>query len=410
MNELTITVGEGGLGRQTPNEDNIRGLVMNAGAVAPTGLALNTPKLLLSPKDATDIGIDKAYDTAQTVLCYYHIKEFFAENPNGKLWIYLVAQATTLTQMSDGTAGTPCHVLKLALATNGEIKQYSTARNPAIGYTPTITTGADGDVWTAIPKAQVLMDYLFANHMPSDIIIEGRSFSGSAGAIANLRALACANVRVVFAQDLDVAPSTANAVIKGHAAVGTFLGTSSKAKVSDSIAWVERYNVSSVANGRWLNVGFSSNTNINTFTNIDLNTLDSKGCIFIRKFVGDTGAYWNEAHSCTLITSDYAYMNGVLTINKAVRGVYKALLPKLNSPVKVNDDGQLSTEVIASFESAGLRPLDNMQINDEVSAKDIYINPLQNINTTSKLNVKIKIVPIGTARNIEVEIGYAVSI
>ncbi len=410
MNDVVIIKGEGGIGRQEPNTDNIRGLVMNMGATAPTGLAVSTPMLLLSLKDAEDAGIDAAYDTANTVLCWYHIKEIFAENPSCNLWIYLTPQATTLTAMVDGTAGTPCPMKKLALATNLEIKQYGCARNPATGYTPTITAGIDVDVTNAIPKAQVLMDDLFTAHGPAHVIIEGRSFSGSATTAANLRALTGPNVSVVLAQDLDVAPPAADAVIKMHAAVGTLLGTSSKGKVSDNVGWVGKNNVRSLAYGRWINPGLSSNTSITTFTPADLDTLNTKGYIFVRTFVEDSGAYWNDNHNCVTLSSDYAYMSDVLTINKAVRGVYKALLPKVNSPVKVNADGQLSTEVIASYESTATRPLDNMEISEEISAKDLYIDPSQNLISQSQLNVKIAIVPIGTARTIGVVIGFTVAI
>lgn len=410
MNDITIIKGQGGIGRLAPNEDNIRGIVMNMGATAPTGLAVNTPKLLLTLKDAENAGIDKAYDTANLVLCWYHIKEFFAGNPNGKLWIYLVAQATTLTAMVDGTASTPCPAKKLYLATNGEIRQCGAIRNPATGYTGTITTGVDADVLTAIPKAQVLADDLFNLHMPCDIVLEGRGFSGSASALVDHRTLASPNVRVCYLQDLDVAPSSANAVIKAHAAVGTYLGISSKAKVSDNVGWVELYNLTDIANGRWINIGFSSNTAFNSFSNTDIDLLNTKGAIFARKIVGLTGSYFNDSHSCCPITSDYAYAENVLTINKAVRGVYSAILPKLNSPVKVNADGQLSSEVIASYESLGLKPLDGMLINEEVSNRDIYINPIQNIITQSKLKIKIVIQPIGVARQIEIEIGYVQTI
>jgi hypothetical protein len=408
LNDVSIIKGKGGIGRLEPNVDNVRGLVMNAGAIAPTGLAVNIPKQLLQLLDAENVGINKAYDTTNDTLCWYHIKEFFAENPTGKLWLMLVPTATTLTQMADGTAATPSPVERLAMATNGECLQYGIARNPAVGYTPTITAGIDADVTAAVPKAQVLMDKLFANHMPSDIIIEGRSFTGTASAAANLRALASTNVRVVIAQDLDVAPAAATAIRKAHAAVGTILGTSSKARVSDNIGWVEQYNLASVAFGRWINCGLSSNLPIvgTAYTSIDLDTLNTLGYIFVRKFVGESGSYWNDSHSCCEATSDYYCMENVLVINKAVRGVYKALLPKVNSPVKVNAAGQLPSEVVVAYESIGARPIETMRINEEVSEFAIYINPFQNIITQSKLNAKINIVPIGTARNIEVEIGY----
>jgi hypothetical protein len=41
LNDVSIIKGKGGIGRLEPNVDNVRGLVMNAGAIAPTGLAVN---------------------------------------------------------------------------------------------------------------------------------------------------------------------------------------------------------------------------------------------------------------------------------------------------------------------------------------------------------------------------------
>jgi Protein of unknown function (DUF2586) len=410
MNDVNILLGNGGLGRTQANDDNVRGLVMSMGATAPTGLAANVAKQLLQPSDAEALGITAAYDTTNTTMLRYHINEFFAMNPNGKLWIWLVAQATTMAAMVDIAGGTTCAVERLANATNGECKQYGVALNPATTYTPVLANGLDTDVSAAIPKAQALADKLFAQHMPCHIVLEGRSFSGTSAAASNLRALSSLNVTVCIAQDLDKAPTAANAVIKAHAAVGTLLGTSSEAKVSHNVGYVEAYPVHDVATGRWLNPGLSSNLALSSYTDVDLNTLNSKGFVFVRKFVGQAGAWWNDSHTCTLVNSDYYCMENVLVINKAVRKVYAGLLPKVNGPVKLSAAGKLAPEVVAMLQGIGKTAIDEMASADDCSAGDIYIDPNQNVAVQGKTFVRIKIVPIGTNREINVTIGFAASI
>lgn len=46
-----------------------------------------------------------------------------------------------------------------------------------------------------------------------------------------------------------------------------------------------------------------------------------------------------------------------------------------------------------------------MKRNGEISGYEAYINPNQQVLRTSKLEVIVKIVPVGTLRKIEVKIG-----
>jgi hypothetical protein len=410
MNDVNVILGSGGLGRQTPNDDNVRGLIMNHGAAAPSGLAANVAIQLIQASDADALGITAAYDTANTTLCRYHINEFFEMNPNGKLWLWLLPQATTLSQMVDSGTATPCAVERLMMAVNGECKQIGIARNPATTYVPSLANGLDTDVIAAVPLAQACTAKLFTQHMPLHIIIEGRSYNGTAAAATTLRNLNSANVTVVIAQDIAVAPPAANAVIKAHAAVGTILGTSSEAKVSHNIGYVEAYPVHNIAKGRWINPGLSSNLPLAQYTEADLNALNTKGFVFVRKFVGSPGAYWNDSHTCILASSDYYCMENVLVINKAVRGVYKALLPKVNGPVKLTAAGTMTSEVVAMLEGIGRSVIQEMATADEISVGDIYIDPNQNVAVQAKTNVRIRLVPIGTNREILVTIGLAASL
>jgi hypothetical protein len=51
-----------------------------------------------------------------------------------------------------------------------------------------------------------------------------------------------------------------------------------------------------------------------------------------------------------------------------------------------------------------------MDIDGEISDYKVIINPLQDVLTTSKLSIAIKIVPVGVAREIEINIGFAVNV
>ena len=51
-----------------------------------------------------------------------------------------------------------------------------------------------------------------------------------------------------------------------------------------------------------------------------------------------------------------------------------------------------------------------MKRNGELSGYKVYINPRQRILQTSKLEVVLKIVPVGTMREIEVAIGFALNV
>jgi len=51
-----------------------------------------------------------------------------------------------------------------------------------------------------------------------------------------------------------------------------------------------------------------------------------------------------------------------------------------------------------------------MERDDELSAFGVTIDPLQNVLSTSKLEITISIVPIASADNIEVNIGFTTSL
>ena len=80
------------------------------------------------------------------------------------------------------------------------------------------------------------------------------------------------------------------------------------------------------------------------------------------------------------------------------------------SPIKVNADGTLTEDVVGYFEGLCEQALESMERDDELSAFEVIINPTQNVISTGKLAITIKLIPIGTADVIEVEIGFTTAL
>ncbi len=413
MGEILIEKTNGGLGRTALNTDGISGYIANGVAVV-GGVQLGTVYKLGSIDDAAAIGINAAYDTANVVLVYNDIKEYFRFTTS-PLYIMLVAQTVTMTEMCD-VANTQ-YLHKLLTDAGGEIKQVAVARHYPSGATPVTTGGLDNDVLTvnagppvtrtgAIIKAQALADAFEAIKQPVLIIIQGRGFNGTAANAPDLRACGARNVAVTIAADLDV--NGAAALLNASASVGTSLGCTSAAKVNESIGWVEKFNILSEAQSLWLKPGLSSNLALSTYSYNDLKTLESKGYIIPKIYVDYSGVFHSDSPTCVDLTDDYAYMENIRTINKGIRGVNKALTPKINSPVLVDKtSGQVSPDVAKDFENTARGPLKQMERDGEVSGESAFVDPAQNILSTSQILVAIELTPYGTARTLKAKIGFA---
>lgn len=387
LNDITITKLSGGLGRRLPDGDMISGLLAN-GVEVDGGVQLGTVYRIANLQDAILLGIDADYDTDNSLLVYEHIREFFRINPNGDLYIMLVAQSVTFSEMLDtAQAG---NAVKLLTEAEGNIRQLGVAYNPSEAVTDFTVTQA------AIAKAQELATSEYSQHRPVEILLEGKGFDVDSP--AELRALNAPNVSVMVGQSLSVAEDDAT-----YAAIGTLLGAVSKAKVNESVSWVEKFNV---YGGSIAAIGISGQS-VNIISSGVQNTLDDNGAIFLRMHPGRSGVYLNDSHTCTEATDDYAYIENNRTIHKAVRSIRQALLPRLNSPVLIDQEtGQLPPEEVKSYESDGRRALETLLSNGEVSGIDVYVDAEQNILASNELQVSFSIVPTGTARQISATVGF----
>lgn len=410
MGKIIITVGNGNIGRTSPNKDGVTAIVFGTADPA-SGLAngVVSPKLT-KLSDAEDLGITAQFDTDNNQLIHHHISEFFrikeSFGQTGELYIMLVPNASV--DMEDMVTSTSPYLKKISDDTNGEVRLAGVVLNPVTGYTPTLAGGLDNGVVDAVTAAQLLADTQKALMRPLDVFIEGRSYNGTAATLTDVRSLENPDVYVVIAADNDI--SSISAEMAGYAAVGTTLGVVSAAKVSENIGWTGKFNVQDKNLGNYLNVGLS-NGNLASASESDYEVLTSKGYIFLREYPGQSGVYFDDFPTCDLITSDYAYGTESRVIKKAIRLVYDAIFPRINGPLLVDaDTGTLSPSVAKAIESEAVSGMNVMLQNEEVSGVSANVDPTQDVQTTGKIVIKLSVVSIATGRTLEIELGFAKSI
>jgi spore maturation protein SpmB len=322
---------------------------------------------------------------------YYHISEYFRLQPQGNLYvgIYAVPGSYTFTEITT-----------MQTYADGKIRQIGVFKDSAAFASADIT--AIHNVCAANVAAHKEIVALY-----------GADLSGMSdiSTIADLSSLTANYCSAVISQDGGALGATLfYATGKSVTTLGATLGAVAKAKVSHSIAWVAQFNIS---NGTECDVLAFANGVLFTHSSVTdslLSALQNKRYIFLRKFVGVAGSYFNENSTSISTTSDYAYITDNRTIQKATRGIYSSVLPALNSPITLKSNGTLSDEAAAYFQGLAESPLNDMVRNGELSGFSVNVNVSQNVLSTGVLVINVTLVQVATGRNIVINIGYNVTI
>lgn len=392
LNDVIINQQSGGLGRVLPSADGTCGFLTNGVAVS-GGVQLDTPYRLTTIDDLKPLQIDAAYDTTNKVLVYENIKDYFRVNQGkGELWLMLVDNTDKYDEMIENSTE------KLVNASNGAIKMIAYSYNTDLAGIP--VTPVDLDV--AIGKTETVTEKLTTNHYPVSALLEMVGFKKNS--IIDYRTKNVRRVSGVIAQNYATS-QRADQVASERCAIGLALGTVSLALVHENIGWVQKFNVL----GDNLQVASVDGTKVSELTDSEKNDFNDHGLLFLRQHVGIAGLYWNDSHTCTAATDDFAYIENNRVIDKATRLIRTALLPSLNSPVYVDPNtGELAPNVVARLENIGKKAItDQMLVQGEVSSFNFTIDPHQDILATSELVATLTIVPVGTARKITVNIGFS---
>ena len=193
-----------------------------------------------------------------------------------------------------------------------------------------------------------------------------------------------------------------NASVSG---LGIVLGLLSRAKVNQSIAWVKEFptGVSVPA--------FGDGTKLRALDRGVIDKLDKGRYLFFVTHTGQAGSYMNDSHNMDSATSDYAAIESVRTMDKAVRGIRTYLIPELGGNVYVDpESGKLASYTVKHLETVAGHALEDMERAGELSGYKVEIDPDQDVAGSGTVEIVIKNVASPVMRHIKVKIGFAKSV
>ena len=253
---------------------------------------------------------------------YRNIKEFYAEAGDGtELWLMGFAESETFANAFDKDNATGAKAL--LKASNGKIRGLIGFKTPAGAYELTTTEGLDADVFTALPKAQQLGDWATDTlRAPILSLIEGYGYAGSPSTLKDLTETEYNRVGVVIG---DTTASSKNA------AMGVVAGRIAASAVQRKISRVRDGALQPLV----LYVGDDP------AELADLETINDKGYITFRTFVGKAGYFITDDNLATTPEDDYRSLTNRRVIDKAYRIAYARLIEWLNDEVPISKSGTL---------------------------------------------------------------------
>jgi hypothetical protein len=320
---------------------------------------------------------------------HYHIAEYFRIQPKGSLYI-------CFSQLTMGN--TFAELQMMQIYAGGKIRQVGIYKDGGF---------FDGDLATI----QAVLNILDTDHMPISSVLYASDIVsyGDLTTLPDLNPQNAPKVSVVISQDgAGQGAFLYKTNFKSITTLGATLGAVSLASVSEDIAWPVKFNISNGAECD--TVAFANGQLASVVSKNNQVTLDNRRYIFLLKYVGLAGSYFNDSHTAVAVNSDYAYIENNRTIDKAIRNVYAAMIAYINSPLVLNTDGTLSDTTVAFFESLASTSLDEMVRASELSGKSVTIDPTQNVLATSNITISVKLLPVGVARQITVNIGFTTTL
>jgi hypothetical protein len=388
---VRILFSNGALALPSLKDDGVLGILTTGAPVAGT-FVLSTPYKLTKYDDLLiNLGIT---DVNNPGICKL-IKEFYDQQTTEgtEVWLMGVADTVSLADMADITETYGKAFIQGAKKLRGLIF----SRTPAIGYTPTVTAGIDADSYTALTNAQALCEWATDTYKsPMFAIIEGRSYTGVAASLTDLRTLSN-NRAGIFIGDTVSGAGSCIGVLAGRIAAGG----------------VQR-NVGRVRSGKLnISAGFIGTTDVSL---ADVTGVHDKGFIALRNHIGRDGYFFTDDPLATSLTDDYNSIMRRRVVDKAYRIAYNTLQDELLDDIPVTNAGTLTPTYAKSVETLVVndivsRMTNNGELGNDPSDQDdkgvkCFVDYTQNIVSTGAWNVVLKIKPKGCNKYIDVLLGF----
>lgn len=387
MNSLKIERQNGNVPKSVAGEDHVSGFIAYlAEAEIPDGFKTEHVQAVSTINTAEKLGITDTANSWSVKVLHYQLSEIFRINPSISLYVGIFTKPTDYKFTEIKT------VQNFA---NGRIRQMALWCGDK---------AFDVDDLTAI---QGVADALDAENAPLSILYApqvtaiGELPTNVAGANQYRTSVVIAQAGSGIAAELYAAEAnqTAKASVS---AVGVVLGLVSAAAVHQSIGWVKNFPTG-------INVpAFSDGTLYRDIDKALIEQLDAGRYLFFVTHVGQAGSYMNDSHTMDSAISDYAMIENVRTMDKAVRGIRTYLVPELGGNIYVDaETGKMQAYSISHLETTANKALEDMEKAGELSGYRVEIDPDQNILSTSEVEIIIRQVAVGVMRKIKVKIGFA---
>lgn len=385
---LTIVRQNGNVPKSQNGQDHVSGFVAYLlEADIPAAFKAEPVQAVSTIDKAEELGITADATAWSVKMLHYQLEEVFRINPSITLYMGLFSKPESMT-----------------------FKELKTVQNYAEGAIRQMAIW-NGDIAPTadnIVKLEAVADSLDTENAPLSTLYA--PLVSNYKNLPNNLATSNPRVSVVIAQagsgtGAELYKSKDNKTKATVSAIGVALGTLSKAAVHQCIAWVKNFpsGISMPALG--------DGTLVRTIDKGELEKLDTNRYLFLNNVVGVAGSYWNDSHTMDSPTSDYAAIESVRTMDKAVRGIRTYLTPELGGNVYIDPGtGKLQSYTVSHLETTANIPLEEMEKAGELSGYKAEIDAEQNVLSTSTIEVTIKNVPVGVVRKFKVKIGFVKSL
>jgi len=376
---VSISLANGQIGGVASTNDRVVGLV---GTGSGAGVPLLTPFVVYSLNDAIDQGFTEA---AEPVL-YRHLKELYDIAPIGsKVYVMALAETESLESQLDKTNANG--VVKLLDFAGGEIKVLAICNKPAAEYVPAVPQFIDSDAIAALVNAEALAQEYFNKIMPVRFIIGARVHDVNNAVIFN-----------PSEQDNNAAALVLGGTLNdGSASVGLVLG-----KI---VAGPPHRNIGRVKDGSLPAITlFIGNKKVDSFAG--LGTLIQNGFITFQTYPHKAGYFISDDPMATGALDDYRSLANCRVIDKAAVIAYQTYLEELKDDVDLDKNGNIAPIDLKHLEAVISNNI-MLAMSESISGEPkTFIDPAQNLAAGAKLKVKLRLVPKGYLKQIDVELGF----
>ncbi len=387
MNSLKIERQNGNIPKSVAGEDHVSGFIAYlAEEEIPDGFKTDHVQAVSTVDTAEALGIKDDADSWGVRVLHYQLSEIFRVNPGISLYVGIFTKPTTY-----------------------KFTEIKTVQNFASGRIRQMAVWCGDKEFNAddVTVIQGVADALDEENAPLSVL-----YAPKVTSVGNMPAdVAGANqcrVSVVIAQagsgtGAELYADEANSETRASvSAIGVVLGLLSSAAVHQSIGWVKNFPTG-------VNVpAFGDGTLYRDLDKALVEQLDSSRYLFFVTHVGQSGSYVNDSHTMDSAISDYAMIESVRTMDKAVRGIRTYLIPELGGNIYVDaDTGKMQAYSIDHLKTTANKALEDMEKAGELSGYKVDIDPEQDILSTSEVEIVIKQVAVGVMRRIKVKIGFA---